>query len=532
MNPRKKRMVLGLLILIVALSVAAGQFVRLRNAPIVSDEAAWIFSTVFWKHYSSGDFSNSDWKNLDAIDHPPLAKYYYGAVLDLQEMVEPTIEAKNWWLSESGDYSKGPEFTTGMNERVSKERLQLARTAASFLFVFAALGVYILASTIAGSWTGALAALLFIGNGVVNGLAPYVFTDFLLIGLVAFGSASIFIWLKSWCNAAAGQVARKSWFFALLSGVLIGLAILAKFNGIIQFGLLAVALGLALLFCAKRRGLIVAQAAVAVIIACVVVVALDPTALHTPLSMITAILFRTTELANDEIMSGLSGVSVYSRFAFAFQTLFFEHGLPLDKIYLPIGLLLTITGLLFTIPRLSRTETKPTTRATAWFVILAALMWALPTIWSFKFTLYQRYLLPIVPWMSLAMAYGITSIYAWMRKLSSDGWSLVKPQTKTIAGAIVIFILCWSALASVNIRAEYTLALNRPSFRATRLRALLMRHPAQVDARLELAQLYLEMNEKRLAAQEIGKTLAIEPNNKLARALLEILKEQLKTQSK
>jgi hypothetical protein len=62
------------------------------------DEAAWIYSGYYFNlYFINFNLSHNDWKDYDAVDHPPLVKYIVGGILFLNGHVFRSLEAKEMW---------------------------------------------------------------------------------------------------------------------------------------------------------------------------------------------------------------------------------------------------------------------------------------------------------------------------------------------------------------------------------------------------------------------------------------------------
>ncbi len=65
-----------------------------------SDEVAWIFAGYYFNLYFLHlDFIHPDWKDYEAFDHPPLAKYIVGGILFLKGYIIDSLEPKRFWNS-------------------------------------------------------------------------------------------------------------------------------------------------------------------------------------------------------------------------------------------------------------------------------------------------------------------------------------------------------------------------------------------------------------------------------------------------
>src|SRR4030042_355266 len=98
---KKKRLKIAIEILFIIFAILwmgsemGGRFYLPLSEP---DEAAWIYSGYYFNlYFLNFNLSHNDWRDYDAIDHPPLVKYIVGGILFLKGYVFDSLDAKEMW---------------------------------------------------------------------------------------------------------------------------------------------------------------------------------------------------------------------------------------------------------------------------------------------------------------------------------------------------------------------------------------------------------------------------------------------------
>jgi len=80
------------------LSVLTINIVLKNPAQVLAiDEGAWIYSGYFYHlAFQKRDLRSADWKHPDCLDHPPVAKYLFGAVAASDGYVVDSPKLKQW----------------------------------------------------------------------------------------------------------------------------------------------------------------------------------------------------------------------------------------------------------------------------------------------------------------------------------------------------------------------------------------------------------------------------------------------------
>ncbi len=391
MKSKLSRKILPLVVLLLAVAVFGFQLNRHIDDPIRADEAAWIFSSAYLNHYIAGDWNHRDWKHMDAIDHPPVAKYYYGLAVHLAGESWKSIYDKGWWFRSSQKID--PKiFQAGMEDRISKKVLSSCRIAAALAAVLACLTLYFLGSTLGGPSLGLTSSIFFILSRLVFYYVPIVEPDFLLMAITLMQAAFLVRWMKT-----------LNWRDALMAGILIGVAIDTKLSGLIQVPVSVLAIVFVLVSSRFDRRAVF-QSSMILVTGFAMMILLNPV-LHSPIGgLIGMVEHRELQAAAVSQLSGLSELSSIQSIVIATRYLFIDFGLIIDGTWHPIGAILCIIGGFLLIYRCIRSKRCS---ISALCVVFMALLWGALSYYSFSKTLWLRYLLPISPYLALLMGYSM-----------------------------------------------------------------------------------------------------------------------------
>lgn len=214
---------------------------RLRRPLAQLDEGAWIFSTYYYRlAFIDGDLRSPAWSDVDAYDHPPLAKFLFGAVLP-ERYVAHSLTAKHWWLARAFVPLPGPQaaFEAQVRALVDLRTLQRARLASTLAVGLACLFLAALGAGFLGLPAASVAALLLVLMPLTRELAAQAVADGPFIGAIV---AVAFIQSEAARSASAGR--RRPLLLAALAGLLSGLAFDIKISAIGEVVLLAAGWGL------------------------------------------------------------------------------------------------------------------------------------------------------------------------------------------------------------------------------------------------------------------------------------------------
>ena len=426
------------------------------------DEAAWIFSSYYYRlAFQRHDLRSPDWRHADALDHPPLAKFMFGALLERDGLAAGSLTAKERWFKRSAIVYDRPEYTRQLRRQIPPRALWLARLGSGACMALACLFLSLLGALAFSPGVGAAAALLLVLAPLTRILAAQAVSDSLFTALLLGCALAQALWCRR--LVATG---RFSIGWSALCGGLIGLLFGTKILGIAGLPLMYLSVAFAaagrpkpVRFAALLSAAIATTAAAAVAIAC------NPSLYREPVSF-TAAMFRhrleTVEL--QKILFFAETFQTPAQRLAEFTRLLFMSNDGISLITSGLTAVLAAAGLL-SLPVLARARREPAAVVTA--VHLAG--WALIALAAFSIN-WTRYLLPAMPLACLLAALGGAELAARRAR----AWKL--------AG-------CAVALA----------ALAAPACRSLSLENYWKRHPDAFQAQLsrQVAELVSRYPERR-----------------------------------
>lgn len=218
------------LVVLVASGIWFGR--DLRGERHFVDESAYVAQSSYTDLYLAGRWDHPAWLEYAAYDLPPLPKYLIGGALWFGGYRRPDLGSARTW------------YVTGRKEEFAGTPLLVAaRWPAVGLGAVGCLAIFWLGWIVGGPIAGWAAALLLAIDPLYQMHARRAMSDvpaeaFLLLAL-AIGSVI-------WARAARGGLSGRSWAGLGLAGVAVGLATLAKLNGVLGGLVLASWVGLAL----------------------------------------------------------------------------------------------------------------------------------------------------------------------------------------------------------------------------------------------------------------------------------------------
>jgi hypothetical protein len=183
------------------------------------DEAAWVFSSYYYHlYFEDRDWLHADWREYDALDHPPLAKYAVGLAMDVAGEPCSTLEHKRFWHRIPIDGFAGKYRQ--MMARIPAGALPAARHAAVVCALLGLGMLYLFTRSRFGPWVAVAAIGLSIWNPVVQEVSTQALSDPVLLA-ISIG----FLWvLARWVEGAGSR-----WFVG--AAALVALAVLTKLSG-------------------------------------------------------------------------------------------------------------------------------------------------------------------------------------------------------------------------------------------------------------------------------------------------------------
>lgn len=474
---------------------------RHLNDPIRGDEAAWLFSGVYLGHLIHGDTTHPDWSNEDAIDQPPVGKYWFGIAAYLAGNKWRTLDDKTWWFRSAADLYSHEQFQTEISARVPLEALKIARIAACIAAIAAALGLLALGTIISNKITGIASCLVFASSAMVLHFVPIVEADYILIALMIWQTFFLVRWVKG-----------KSWIDIMWVGLLLGLIIDTKLNGLI---------GLATISCVtiidffENRATIkktALQYLLSIFFCVAVAIFLNPTFLHPIDSLFKMFDHRAIQILGVAHYAGLAGASKLVSTVFGFENIFIYYAYPIIGF---ITCLLSVIGIINSL--------RQKKDVLFWLITITALLWCGSSFWSFSQTLWLRYLLPITPFLALACGYAVYSIFKIYKSgVYSDAQK--KPQEIKIGLLTAgLFLALWIGLKDFKAKEILQITTSRPSVQIVRLEFVIKKHPESIAPYVTLADLYVKAGRYKKASDAIQLAAQLQPANKMLVALSKTL---------
>ena len=229
------------------------------------DESAYVAQSSYFDLYLTGQWNHPAWVDYAAYDLPPLPKYFIGAALWSGGYRRPDLSRSWSWYG-----------TNRKDEFVGTPLLVAARWPAVVLGAVGCVAIFWLGSLLINIRAGWMASVLLAWNPLYRMHARRAMSDvpaetFLLLGLVL----GLIVWRRVCGRRPMGQ----SWLLVVGAGGLVGLATLAKLNGVMGGLVLVTWLILGLMtptVSARSRWFLVAAGPVAAIVAFGTFVAMNP----------------------------------------------------------------------------------------------------------------------------------------------------------------------------------------------------------------------------------------------------------------
>ena len=233
--------------------------------PHFADESAYISQSFYADLWLDGHWDDPTWLSYAGYDLPPLPKYTIGLALRASGHRRPgPLAMRAWYQNTSRQF-------------VSPEALVAARRPSVLFGAVGCLAIYTLGNVAFGRRVGLLAALLLIANPLYAMHARRAMSDVYAESLIL-STTAVGLW--AWKRLLTGRgTFAPALGLALGSGVLGGLATLAKLNGSLGGIILGAWAALALLlasFPKRGRAVIVAATLGAGIVSFATFVAFNP----------------------------------------------------------------------------------------------------------------------------------------------------------------------------------------------------------------------------------------------------------------
>jgi hypothetical protein len=417
----------GLIALAVAALYSVGDFADGVSQPIEEvDEAAIVDSTYFyWLLFVAHDPFSPDWKNFEAVDHPPLSKYLYGAALALDGTTIDSIEPKRHWVETTWEADDDRRFLGELHAQLPPRLLRAPRAlSAGFLFG-ATMLLYWIAAEVSSPWIGLLAVVLFRIHPVIRWTSARVMID----GLLALGILAVLALQLRWARRASPDT-RLAIGPPLLLGAALGLLFSIKISGVV--GLLAALLSLWL----WPRRLRLPAAGVVVGAALIVALVINPSVCSDPAGFVAEMFHhRARVLDAQQVLFGDSALLTAHQTVAAFlERLFLKIDPVFRIIRLPVILPACAVGAIRFFQLL---RGRPLALG---IVAIHGGLWTLAAAFSYRMN-WPRYVMPAVPFLALLVALGMAEIATRLSHLSK------RERSFALASAALI----WALAASMPV---------------------------------------------------------------------------------
>lgn len=379
-------------------------FAVARQKPLTEiDEAAWVFSSYFYHlAFERRDLASADWRSPDALDHPPLAKYLFGAALVTGGIRLVSLEPKRWWASRDLDFLDYEAFKRECARRLPSGALSRARLLSSLAMAASGVALFALVSAALSPPAGFTALLLYGLSPLARTVAGKAVSDGIFLFLLLACALAQASWLRR-AESRAGLRAASA-----LLGAVCGLAFLTKLNGLLCLAITGVVFVLALARRLRRgepTGDLWLSSGIILGVFALTVVALNPSLYGRPWGFICDMLehrWRRVELQT-AVLYPQALPTPQLRFSYALRSLFFTEDWFFSVARFPLLLLLSAIGLPCLVRRL------PGSSDSFRVALVNALIWVPATIVLYRMN-WDRYLLPVLPFLLLAAAAGAERI--------------------------------------------------------------------------------------------------------------------------
>lgn len=198
-------------------------FFQLPRQPHFVDESAYVSQSFYFDLWWGDEWNDPSWLEYAAYDLPPLPKYLIGAGLHLAGLPRPSVGDAHAWYAN----------TSFRSARETPLALVVARAPSAILGGLGCAAIFLIGHAAGGLACGWISALLLMSNPLYFMHARRAMSDapaeaFLLLALA---------WLlpilrSQWTGVA---VARSTLYWVFGVGLLGGLAVLSKLNGLLAF---------------------------------------------------------------------------------------------------------------------------------------------------------------------------------------------------------------------------------------------------------------------------------------------------------
>lgn len=478
-----------------------------------ADEAAWLFSTPYFRHFICGDMAHPDWKDMDALDHPPLAKYFYGAALAVRGVEIDDLSYKKQWRVMADSKLLVNNFLGWISDVLPAGYIEYGRQASFLLYVLNMALFFVIIRRFFSRRAALLAAIFTAYNIPFTKYGVLVMAESLLLFWALAGIFLSLLWYESLSKCERGS---RAWISAAAVGIAAGLGFSTKLNGI----LILVPM-LWVVFELKRNAMKTSQPNFKTIAA----------QIFLALFLCLALSFILNPALHVEPVETLRQMFMYRMERIEAQrTIFPEHYLPawivlLDLAgvlcnaqtnysWLPSGAVfvsISLAGLLLR----KYFHSDPKRR----IVYFAGAMWMAQSLAAYLRLGWTHYLFLAWPWLGLFAAVSADNFIRAISERAIPGREILKYAGFVLAIATAIFIsghVKWNYVSFMS-------GLHPPEYYIKQYEIALQIEPENKDFMVGLAERFIEVGNEDAAKDALLKALALDPGFSPALKLMDKL---------
>jgi 4-amino-4-deoxy-L-arabinose transferase-like glycosyltransferase len=431
---------------VVLAAIFSINYLRKAGGPAVDfDEGAWIFSSYYYSlAFDRFELSSPEWKDFDAFDQPPLAKYIIGYALSLAGERVATLDLKRWWHRNDWDMAGRGEFGTTMQQLIGTRALRIGRAFSSLSFLAAAWLLFLTLRRSCSLLVAVSASLMFALSPPVLNVAGLTLADGLLLAFMMAAVLLQDIWVER------TEKGRETLGLSVAIGAVCAGAFLTKLNGALSLAAAAILCLLVLLRAARGRAgdarRVLRDAVVMAGSFLALAYLLNPAFYSTPLeSLRLMVRCRTETLSMQAAIFHREALPTLAlRAAYFIRKMFFEFDWAYRLLHVSACLILCLAALM----RLPRVLKEEDLRPVALWVNGA--VWGGVTFFNYSMN-WERYLLPALPFMLLVAAVGLETVLKMVPELR-------RPTGRAAAAAafiLAMYVGCDVMRRRVTIEAAY-----------------------------------------------------------------------------
>jgi hypothetical protein len=426
-----------LLFVFVFATIAAFYFIDLSDHPMHEDEYVWVNRGAihFKKFFIDRDFSSDFWQSYYSYDQPKLGEFIYGAYnyfyyrnynfnslfietgFSDKGVEEATAWSPDaWWVLYQ---AKSPQSSYIPYEKQVAYRIIVSNRYLGVLFGLGVLGIiFVIGEVLGGFFMGLLSMLVLAQHGLFYGQSRHAMADMMLLFFMLMCFLPLFLYEK----VSSEKESKRQFFLQIgllvILGVFAGLAFAIKLNGFAGLFLSCLWVGFAyfkLVFTAssskrsKKALHAVVALATLVLVSIGVFVSLNTFVWENPVSK-TKAMFLWRRKVSFEMQKGFPDSS-YNSFLQRIKAIIEETVLPVDGDQRVFSWLPSYTDTILVVLGLFLMGFKAflgKKKNRAYLQIF--LVWFLGTLvfmGSYLVVGFDRYFLPILPYLSVIETFGI-----------------------------------------------------------------------------------------------------------------------------